>query len=354
MTPLPSPAAELAQRLSDRAEAVCRQYLSNGRRCGHYWTVGDIANNPGRSLYVRLRGPTSGKGAAGKWCDAATGERGDLVDLIRLTCGFESLRETLDEARSFLAVPQAQPHRRTPPSPARRSPPQAARRLFAMGAPLVGTPGEAYLRARGITARLDELWSLRFHPGCYYRRADDGLRETWPALLAAITDVHGSITAVHRTWLDRDKPRKAPVADPRRSLGHQLGSGVRLGLIHDVLTVGEGLETMLSLRSVLPKMPMIAGLSANHLAALELPSGLKRLYVARDNDAEGRRAEARLRERVEPSRLEVCPLRPAYADFNADLLRCGPSALLQRIALQLVQEDRERFAVPAGKPTAAW
>ena len=128
-------------------------------------------------------------------------------------------------------------------------------------------------------------------------------------------------------------------------MDHQLGSGVRLGLIDDVLTVGEGLETMLSLRSVLPRMPVIAGLSANHLAALELPSGVRRLYVARDNDAEGRRAEARLRERFEPQPVEVCPLQPVYADFNVDLRRFGPEVLRQRIARQLVPEDRERFAM---------
>lgn len=345
MSALPSPAAEFARLLSEKAETVCRHYLSNGRRCGHYWTVGDVGNTPGRSLYVRLRGPSSGKGAAGKWCDAATGEHGDLVDLIRLNCGFESLRETLDEARSFLSVPRSEPEPRTRREPARRGSRQAARRLFAMGRSVIGTPAEAYLRARGITAPLDELWALRFHPGCYYRATDKAPRETWPALLAAITDVNGNITAVHRTWLDRDGSRKAPIEDPRRSLGHQLGSGVRLGLIDDVLTVGEGLETMLSLRSVLPQMPMLAGLSANHLAALELPSGLRRLYVARDNDSEGRRAEARLRERFEPQSVEVCPLQPAYADFNVDLRRFGPSTLLQRIVHQLVPEDRERFAV---------
>src|SRR3546814_10768392 len=50
------PAAELADRLARNAEAVCRHYLSNGRREGRYWLVGDINNNPGRSLYVRLRG----------------------------------------------------------------------------------------------------------------------------------------------------------------------------------------------------------------------------------------------------------------------------------------------------------
>ena len=64
-----SHAAELAHRLARDAEAVCRHYLSNGRRQGRYWLVGDVANTPGRSLFVRLTGPESGKGAAGKWTD---------------------------------------------------------------------------------------------------------------------------------------------------------------------------------------------------------------------------------------------------------------------------------------------
>jgi hypothetical protein len=62
-------AAELAHRLARDAEAVCRHYLSNGRREGRYWLVGDVRNTPGRSLFVRLKGPEFGKGAAGKWTD---------------------------------------------------------------------------------------------------------------------------------------------------------------------------------------------------------------------------------------------------------------------------------------------
>ncbi len=62
-------ASDLAHRLARDAEAVCRHFLSNGRCEGAYWLVGDAANAPGRSLYVRLRGPESGKGAAGKWTE---------------------------------------------------------------------------------------------------------------------------------------------------------------------------------------------------------------------------------------------------------------------------------------------
>src|SRR5258706_12108828 len=64
-----SHAADLAHRLARNAEAVCRHYLYNGHREGRYWIVGDVSNTPGRSLFVRLTGPDSGKGAAGKWTE---------------------------------------------------------------------------------------------------------------------------------------------------------------------------------------------------------------------------------------------------------------------------------------------
>jgi hypothetical protein len=64
-----SAAADLARRLARDAEAVCRHYLSKGRRSGRYWIAGDAMNTPGRSLYVRLKGPEYGPGAAGKWIE---------------------------------------------------------------------------------------------------------------------------------------------------------------------------------------------------------------------------------------------------------------------------------------------
>ncbi|MCV3242036.1 hypothetical protein ABID19_005812 [Mesorhizobium robiniae] len=60
-------ASELAQRLGEHAEAVCREYLSNGHRSGNYWMVGDVRNRRGRSMHVRLKA-VGGK-AAGKWVE---------------------------------------------------------------------------------------------------------------------------------------------------------------------------------------------------------------------------------------------------------------------------------------------
>jgi Toprim domain len=332
-------AGDLARRLARDAEAVCRHYLSNGRRCGHYWVAGDVMNTPGRSLYVRLHGPASGPGAAGKWTDAATGEHGDLLDLITRNRDLHRLGETMDEARAFLALPRPTPltHRAPVPSGS----PEAARRLFRAGRPVPGTPAEAYLRARGITARLD--WpALRYHPSVYYRETEQASRDIFPALLAAVTDPDGAITGILRTWLDPLRPAKAPIADPRRALGHLLGNGVRFGKATDILAAGEGVETMLALKAVLPALPMIAGLSANHLAALDLPPALLRLYVARDNDAAGLKAARRLHERGTALGIDVRDLVPVHADFNLDLCRLGPATLLAHLAAQLVPSDLAR------------
>ena len=49
-----SPATDIARRLAASAEAVCRRYLSNGRREGRYWLVGFVHNSRGRRPNVRF------------------------------------------------------------------------------------------------------------------------------------------------------------------------------------------------------------------------------------------------------------------------------------------------------------
>ena len=126
-------------------------------------------------------------------------------------------------------------------------------------------------------------------------------------------------------------------------MGLLLGHGVRFGRVADVMAAGEGIETMLSLGSVLPSLPMVAALSANHLAALILPAGLRRLYIARDDDAAGHRAAETLTERAHAAGIEALPLASALGDFNDDLRRLGPEALADGVRVQLAPEDVARF-----------
>jgi hypothetical protein len=350
------PISELSRRLAAQAEAVCRHYLPNGRRMGRYWIVGDIHNTTGRSLFVRLHGPECGKGAAGKWTDAATGEHGDLLDIIRARVALHDFHEVADEARRFLSLPTPAPSRSQPKASTTVSigSPDSARRLFAMSQPISGTLAETYLRKRGITA-LHGPANLRFHPRCYYRPDRDSPTETWPAMIAAVTDLDGNITGVHRTWLDPAGHDKAPVNTPRRAMGNLLGNAVRFGVAHDVMAAGEGIETMLSLRCVMPTMPMVAALSAAHLAAILFPGALRRLYVARDNDPAGNAAVANLINRSISAGIEAIVLSPRLADFNEDIRTLGIDALRAAIRVQIVPEDVARFMGPemsVGKETA--
>ena len=346
---MPRDAAELADRLAREAEAVCRHYLSNGKREGRYWLVGDVHNTPGRSMFVRLQ--DSPKGPAGRWTDAATGEHGDLLDVIRESLGLRDFREVAEEARRFLRLPRSESQ--LVPKPARRAGPAgsqlAARRLFAISQPIEGTIVEAYLRRRGISD-VHHGGSLRCHPRCYYRPDEHLPTETWPAMIACVTDLDGRITGVHRTWLDpeggHDRVRlgKAPIDTPRRAMGDLLGNAVRFGISDDdVLIAGEGIETMLSLRCALPGMPMASALSANHLAALSLSPSLRRLYIARDADAAGETVQAILLQRAGAAGIEAIPLSPRASDFNEDLYVFGLDALRVALRRQLAPEDVDHF-----------
>jgi len=324
-----SPARTLSSGLAERVEAVCKHYLSNGRRCGNYWIVGDVNNHAGRSLYVRLKGPLSGKGARGRWTDAATSEHGDLLDLIRAREGLTSFRDTLDEARRFLRVPRAGSSERRDGHSGGRDTVALARKIWAASRLIAGTPAEAYLRARKITADLHDA-PLRYHPALLYRDPNS-LPRKLPALVAAVTDNSGMIMGIHRTFLDSACTCKAHVASPRRSLGAILGNGVRFGVIDDFAIIGEGIETVLSLKSALPKIPMVAALSAAHLAAWAIPFGLRRLIIAADNDPAGRRAASKLSERAKVSGVETETVVARGADFNDDLQRVSCERVWRRL-----------------------
>lgn len=290
------------------------------------------------------------RGAAGRWTDAATGEHGDLLDLIAATRRLDT-RAALDKARAFLSLPRPEAVPRKP-VPASAGSPAAARRLLAVSKPIAGTLAEAYLRARGI-AVFGDCPALRFHPHCHHRRdnADAVGRDAWPALVAAVTDLEGTVTGAHRTWLDPSglDPSglgKAPVATPRRAMGHLVGNAVRFGRVGDLMAAGEDIETVLSLRSIMPFLPAVAALSAGHLAALRLSPTLRRLYIARDNDPAGQRGADALTKRAQAGGIEALTLTPVMGDFNDDLRRLGINALAAAIRVQLAPEDVVRFWRP--------
>ncbi len=340
-------AADTAAALAARAEAVCRRYLPYGNRSGRYWCAGDVRGATGRSLFVRLSPP----GTPGRWQDANTGEHGDLLDLIRIATGARSLREALAEARRFLAqpLPPEKPHGESYDRVA------AARNLWDRCRPIDNTRGEDYLRAR----RIDRCRfpALRFHDALPYRHAS-GRWSRYPAMIAAVTDDVGDLQGIQRTWLDTLHPRQAPVRRPRKALGKIHGCAVRFGepATAATLLVGEGIETVLSVVTVLPGAPLqgasplqgaappdtvaAAALSAGSLGAFMPPKHITRLVIAQDRDEAGERASRRLQLRCTRLGIATAVLLPAGNDFNNDIVVHGPEHLAARLApLGLARES---------------
>ncbi|MDU6731523.1 MAG: toprim domain-containing protein, partial [Bradyrhizobium sp.] len=223
----------------------------------------------------------------------------------------------------------------------------AARRLFAISQPIESTLVQLYLRRRGIDD-VHHGGSLRYQPRCYYHPPNQDAPEIWPAMIARVTDLDGTITGVHRTWLDPEgfddrRLGKAPIDTPRRAMGDLLGHAARFGITDDVMAAGEGIETMLSLRTVLPSLPVAAALSANHLATLLWPVTLRRLYVAVDADAAGINAAKALTVRALDAGIEAIALCPRLGDFNEDLRAFGKAQLRDMLRHQLLPGDDARF-----------
>jgi hypothetical protein len=323
--------ADLSADLADRAESFCRQYFPDGRKQGNYWQVGDTSGTKGQSLAIRLH--AQGGRKAGSWQDFATGEYGDLIDLLQERLGSVTLKETLREARSFLgeapcpaAPPETQSVERPVADPSKRI--ARARKLFAAGKPVLGTLAATYLQGRGIT-RLGP--ALRYHPRVFLWQGEDDPDppQRAPALLAKITDNRGQITGCARTYLDPSTGGLAAIESPKRIFGQLHGHAIRFwsGSVRSDLIVGEGLENTLSIGTALPEFDLASCLTATHLCLFIPPPGVKRIWIARDSDEAGRNASKRLRNQLESRGIACGDLVPQLGDFNDDLRAFGRDAL---------------------------
>lgn len=162
-------------------------------------------------------------------------------------------------------------------------------------------------------------------------------------MIAAGPDLGGVQTGAHHTWLLPDGSDKASAEIPRRAMGHLLGHAVRFGVAQDVLAAGKGIETMLSARSGLPHIPMMAALSAAHLAAILFPTTLRRLYIVSYSDPAGNGPRNSLIERASGFGIEPVVLPPVHGAFNEDLRQRGIDALRAALRVQIVPEDVSRF-----------
>lgn len=320
---------EIKAMLLARRHEVARHYAPPSADSYHngglYYTL-----NPGRadrrvgSFVVTLEGAS-----AGRWADYATGDHGDLLDLIVLSLGCD-LREALREARAYLGLahhsPEDAARHKAAAERARRLAAEAKARAAAdverkrkgavalwlsAEAQIKGTPVEFYLRDTRCIDLVQlgrQPGAIRFHPACRYKHFDRETGEVWdqamPAMLAIVNDGQGRAVACHRTWLAPARGGrwdKAPVPKPKKVLGNYAGGSIHLwrGIgprggkgkpLADAppgshVYIAEGIEDALSAAILLPEARVIAAISLSNFGGVVLPPAITEVTLIADQDA---------------------------------------------------------------------
>ncbi len=124
------------------------------------------------------------------------------------SCRLADFRDVVDEARRFLELPRPKPmissrHRGSSAAVGIRGIRSATVRHVA--ADFGHNRGSVFARTRYVGFAQEPEASASI-PRCYYRCGSAySPTETWPAMIAAVTDLEGKITGAHRTWLAPDR-----------------------------------------------------------------------------------------------------------------------------------------------------
>ena len=207
-------------------------------------------------------------------------DNGNALFTCYAGCDWRRVLEALDDKPSIERGVGLRPYGIDAEQPDRNA--EYARHIWYESSRIDGTPAELYLRQRGIDGPWDPA-ALRFsaqakHPnGLYY-----------PAMVAAVTDAHLKITAIHRTFLTVDG-RKAPVEPQKMMLGRCRGGAVRFGPapVPSTVFIAEGIETALSVRQIFGDIRVYAGLSVYGMQAVELEPGIRKVVIVADGDEPG-------------------------------------------------------------------
>ena len=193
--------------------------------------------------------------------------------------------------------------------------------------PILGTPGERYLRdARKIVTSaiedvLERTDGVGWHPAVYFNEPGHALHgRKLGCIVGVMTD---PITAMPTGGISRTYIHEGQKVTKAKSLGP--AGIVRLSLDEDVLErlhIAEGLETALGAMSK-GLRPMWATGSTAIMAKFPILSGIKALTIIADHDANGagERAAAEVASRWrEAGRETHVYLREVLGDFNDVLL----------------------------------
>jgi hypothetical protein len=184
-----------------------------------------------------------------------------------------------------------------------------ATRLWAEARPVSGTLSAVHARSRHVRRGLPDDDVLRHHPAAPLSVYAPG-RRARPALLAAVRDALGGLTALEITYLAPNGRRALDVRLARKTVGVvPAGAAVRLDPPETAMLVGEGVFTTLSATERFG-LPGWALLSTGNLRRWRAPDGVRRVLIAADRGREGQAAAHALAGDCEPADFRcVCARR---------------------------------------------
>lgn len=289
-------------------------------------------------------------------CDA----KGDQVALVQLALGmdFRAALEWLVGPRQELTPQQHAEQRRKADAFRRQREADAARHradairqareIWNAGRPANDTVVADYLDRRGLRLRAGAKLPrcFRFEPsarlvvpvagrGREFQTVHEG-----PTMLSAIQAPDGSISGVHRTWIDLSQPKGKPVvAHPfkdgetvpaKKVYGSKKGGAIRLYTPRDatVMVMGEGIETTLStmIARAEPSEAYWAGVDLGNMSgqrkmgkglkyagipdmedrdAFVPPPWVRRLIFIQDGDSDPRLTRAKLESGLRRAKLKI-------------------------------------------------
>ena len=262
------------------------------------------------------------------YCNQCGAGNGFTLVMKHLHCGFPEAAHTVARILGLEAEQGADAPVFRQPVPAAASPEdrqEALLKAWNAAAPL-GSIAADYCRSRGL-AGAPETDRIRFLASAPYRtRSRCGSTlfvGCFPALVAAVADTQGGIQGLHYTYLQQRGGTWQKLQHPHPETGATLpakkmqsrfsgslkGCGVAIEPpnAEGQLLVAEGIESALAARELFG-IPCQALLSANGVAAWQMPEGIKELLIAADNDIPrpvGREAAIRLADRLNAQGVTV-------------------------------------------------
>jgi hypothetical protein len=314
---------DICEKLNRRVGELVRDLLPNGRpsQCKRWWEADNIGDPPTDAHSTFSFKVNLGGAWIGQYKDFATGEKGDLLDLVMHRNFAGNKADAIKWAKSYLQMDDMDPARvaQSRRETAERTrtfdedaalqaevKKRGARTLWLSGQPIDGTPAARYLEARGISLERLGHWpnALRYHAEVYHKDA----RVKLPCMLAMMVTPDGAHVATHRTFLARCPSTRrwvkaengdvgVPAKQSKMVIGKSGGSFVPLRKgasqrsMKDIrqlerVDVTEGIEDGLTIAMARPDLRVLAGYSLSNLGVIEFPKdrvGPLVLVCDRDN-----------------------------------------------------------------------